>query len=212
MSGSIFLRPFNALMALCLLLGLWSLGALLVDMEVAFVHMGAHLIDQRGAFIAHVAASALALAIGPLQLLPGLRRERPRLHRWAGRLYAVCGVVGGASGVLLGGSAIGGPVAASGFVLLGVLWVATTLQAARLAMAGRIAAHRRWALRAFTLGCAAVALRLELLILMGAGLAYPAASQIAAWACWAPFLAILEARFALSANARAPRAAAEPQA
>lgn len=212
MPGSSFFRLFNGLAALCLLLAALSLGALFTDMDAAFAHMGAHLTERRAAFAAHVAAAALALGIGPAQLLPGLRRARPGLHRWAGRLYALAAVVGGGAGFLLALDAIGGPVAAAGFALLGALWAGTTLQAARCALLGRRAAHRRWALRSFTLACAAVAFRLEVLLLLGAGLDYEAASQIAAWGCWAPFLAIVEARFAFSASGAGLRSALEPPA
>src|SRR5690349_1144245 len=49
----------------------------------------------------HAAAAATALLVGPLQFWGQLRRHRPRLHRWLGRLYVTCCLIGAASGLLL---------------------------------------------------------------------------------------------------------------
>jgi hypothetical protein len=39
----------------------------------------------------HIAASSVALAIGPFQFLRSIRARRPGLHRWMGRTYvAAC--------------------------------------------------------------------------------------------------------------------------
>src|SRR4051812_35586398 len=35
----------------------------------------------------HVAGAATALLVSPLQLVPAIRRGRPAVHRWVGRLY-----------------------------------------------------------------------------------------------------------------------------
>ena len=48
----------------------------------------------------HVLGAATALLVGPLQLLPALRRRRG-LHRWLGRVYATACVVGGTGGMVM---------------------------------------------------------------------------------------------------------------
>ena len=40
----------------------------------------------------HAALASIALLVGPIQFMPGLRARYPRLHRWAGRLYFCAGI------------------------------------------------------------------------------------------------------------------------
>ena len=130
---------------------------------------------------------------GFLQFVARLRNGYPAIHRWVGRLYIFAILVGGAAGLTLAFGAIGGPIAGWGFGLLSLVWIATTLQAVRLAMAGRFAEHRRWMMRSFALTFAAVTLRLQLPVLIGfGGMSYADASIILAWSCWLPNLVFVE--------------------
>ncbi|MBP6994883.1 MAG: DUF2306 domain-containing protein [Phycicoccus sp.] len=92
----------------------------------------------------HVAASSLALLLLPLQGVPGLRRRGSPWHRWVGRGYGAAAIAGGASGTAAAFTTTSGPVAAAGFTVLGVAWVATTLAAFGHARLGRRAAHQAW--------------------------------------------------------------------
>jgi predicted ABC-type exoprotein transport system permease subunit len=74
-----------------------------------------------------------------------------------------------------------------------VLWFIVTANALRLAMAGRIAEHRRWMIRSFAMTFAAVTLRLylpvpPLLLHMSFIEGYRAIS----WLCWTLNLAAVE--------------------
>ncbi|HEX8614048.1 MAG TPA: DUF2306 domain-containing protein [Telluria sp.] len=95
---------------------------------------------------------AVAVTIGgALQLLAPLRRLAPSFHRWNGRVYVLLAVASSLIGLYMVWfrGAVGGlaqHVGISGNAVLIVLCAALAVQHAR---AGRIALHRRWALRLF---------------------------------------------------------------
>jgi uncharacterized membrane protein len=188
-------RPSLPLIVLIALSGLVTLASwrfVALDLVTAYQGMEAHILDRRLAFLAHIVAAPVALAVGAVQFLPRLRARRPGLHRWLGRLYALAIVVGGVSGLRLALDAAGGPIAGWGFGLLAPFWLAATAQAIRHAIARRIARHRVWMIRSFALTFAAVMLRLQMPGLLALGMDYPEASQILAWSCRVPNLLIAE--------------------
>ncbi len=180
------------------LLWVLSLGVALVSwrflvlgVETSMPFMTHHLEPRALALYAHIGLAPVALALLPFQFSPRLRAARPGLHRWIGRAYAVTILVSGLAGLSLALNTAAGPVAAWGFGLLAVLWIAVTAQAVRLAMLGRIAAHRAWMIRSAALTLAAVTLRLELPILaltLGFETGYP----LVAWLCWVPNALVAE--------------------
>lgn len=142
--------------------------------------------------VVHAGMAATALLVGPFQFLPKLRAQRRRLHRWMGRVYVFACLLGGGSGVALAFGTTAGPIAATGFGLLGVAWIFATAQAWRLAVAGRIAEHRRWMIRSFAMTFAAVTLRLYLPIAPILGYDFMAAYRLIAWLAWVPNLMVAE--------------------
>lgn len=105
------------------------------------------------ALTVHILIAAIVTIGGPLQLLPRVRASFPAFHRWNGRIYLLTAVVGSLTGmyVLWSRPHGGGLVQHLGITLNGVLIVAAAAVAVRHAMAGRMADHRRWALRLFLL-------------------------------------------------------------
>jgi len=166
---------------------------LALGLETAFPSMLGHIADRGLVFLLHISASPIALVFGLFQFLPKLRKARPAVHRWSGRIYALAVLVGGLAGLLLSAGSLDRPVAAVGFGMLAVLWLGTTGQAVRLAMAGRIAEHRRWMIRSYALTFAAVTLRLALpfFFFLG-GMDYAETSNYVAWLCWVPNLLVAE--------------------
>lgn len=154
----------------------------------------------------HAVPAAVALLVGPLQFLPGLRARRPRLHRWVGRTYVGTCLTAGAAGLVLALGTSAGAPAAAGFGALAAAWIYATLRGWRLAVQGRIAEHRRWMIRSFALTFAAVTLRLQLPLAAVAPIDSLEAYRLIAWLCWAPNLLAVEAAFALSARSRTARA------
>ena len=150
----------------------------------------------------HIFASALALLLGPWQFSARLRRERPAVHRWLGRLYLGVAVgLGGAAGLYMSAHAFGGPVAKLGFAALAVGWLVTGAIAYAAARARDFVAHRRWMIRNFALSFAAVTLRLYLPGVFVFGLPFAPAYAVIAWLCWVPNILVAEWLVRTSADA-----------
>lgn len=144
--------------------------------------------------LSHVFASALALALGPLQFSARLRARWPQVHRWSGRLYLGVGVlVGGVAGLFMAWHAYGGLVSQLGFAALAIAWLYTGARAYVAIRARDIAAHRRWMLRNFALTFAAVTLRLYLPVAFATPIGFDAGYPVIAWLCWVPNLLLVEA-------------------
>jgi uncharacterized membrane protein len=141
-------------------------------------HMRATFEVHRTGIYSHVAASVVALTLGPLQFSATLRTRLLGLHRWLGRLYLGVGVlVGGLAGLSMASYAFGGLVSRLGFASLALAWFYTGFRAYRAIRAREVASHRRWMARNFSLTFAAVTLRLWLPAAIASGvrfdLAYP---------------------------------------
>jgi uncharacterized membrane protein len=140
----------------------------------------------------HAAGAATALLLGPWQFRPRLRVRWPFLHKCIGRLYAVGCASGGLAALVLATGLSSGPVAGAGFAALGLAWLMTTGLAVREVLAGRIASHRRWMIRSFTLTFSAVTLRLYLPLSDVFNVEFLTAYRTIAWACWLPNLLLAE--------------------
>ncbi|MBL4808081.1 MAG: DUF2306 domain-containing protein [Rhodobacteraceae bacterium] len=151
-----------------------------------------HLTDRRTMFIAHISGASIALVIGGYQFFPKMRNKHRARHRWLGRVYGISILIGGVSGFFIAFGVAGGPIAASGFAILAVLWLFTTGMAVRFAMRREISDHRHWMIRSFALTFAAVTLRIYLLFFMVADFTYTEASLYIAWMCWVPNLIFAE--------------------
>lgn len=101
----------------------------------------------------HLLLAAIVTVGGPLQLIPAVRRRWPAFHRWNGRTYMVTAIVASLGGLYLAWTReLAGEVAMQvGISLNGLLIIGCAAMAWRLALARRLAEHRRWALRTFVL-------------------------------------------------------------
>jgi uncharacterized membrane protein len=178
--------------------------ALYAAFAYAFLPLGAAVHpDMRENFLAHPAgiythagAAFLALLLGPLQFSTRLRRARPALHRWLGRIYLGVGVlIGGLAGLYMAQFSYGGIVARLGFGALAIAWLFTGLRAFLAIRRGAVAEHRQWMVRNFALSFAAVTLRLYLPLPFATGIPFATAYAAIAWLCWVPNLALAELWF-----------------
>ncbi|MBU1304336.1 MAG: DUF2306 domain-containing protein [Alphaproteobacteria bacterium] len=144
------------------------------------------------AFYAHVGLAPIALALVPLQIWRGFRNRHRAIHRLLGRVYGVAVVLSGLGGLWLAATTTSGPVAASGFAVLAVLWVATTIVGIRAAMIGDTRAHQQWMTRSVALTLAAVTLRIYLPLSLVFNLEFATAYTAIAWLCWVPNLLVAE--------------------
>lgn len=99
----------------------------------------------------HVLVTVLITIGGALQLLTPLRRLAPSFHRWNGRVYVLLALASSLIGLYMVWfrGAVGGLVQHLGISGNAVLIVLCAVLLVRHARAGRIAQHRRWALRLF---------------------------------------------------------------
>ncbi len=102
--------------------------------------------------VAHVIFGSIAMLTCCIQVWPRVRRKYPSVHRYAGRIYVLAGVLpAGAAALVLGATTPFGPVAMASNLLLAVIWLGCTLQGFRAARRRRFADHRRWMIRSFAL-------------------------------------------------------------
>lgn len=108
------------------------------------------------AAVAHVLLAAIIIGGGPLQLIPAIRTRYPVFHRWLGRSYLVAAALSAIGGLYMTWTRtpIGDVLSQIGISGDGVLILTFAFLAVRNAMAGRMAAHRRWALRLFMVASA----------------------------------------------------------
>jgi len=102
-------------------------------------------------FAVHAIGAAAITLGGLLQLVPTLRQRFPSFHRWTGRMFIVLSwilAIGGLWLVWIRGTYLS-TASAIAISLNAVLILGFTAMALRAARAGRIAEHRRWALRGF---------------------------------------------------------------
>lgn len=145
-----------------------------------------------GPLLLHVGGGVTALAAGPWQLWTGLRARRPALHRALGRVYLLAVLAAAAGGLLLAPVSLGGPLAHLGFSVLALALLGTTAMAFVSIRRRRIAAHRAWMLRSYSLIFAAVTFRLWLAVLGVAGLPFDEMYAVGSWTTWLLDLLVAE--------------------
>jgi uncharacterized membrane protein len=177
---------------LAVAVGLFSYRYLITGVAGAPQNVAANRFAATGALVAHAAIASTALILGALQFFPGFRARWPAWHRRAGTVYVLCCLIGGAAGLLLAFGVSTGPIAASGFGLLAVTWIACTANAWRYARARDFVRHQRWMTRSYALTFAAVTLRLYLPAAIIAHLDVIASYRAIAWLCWVPNLVVVE--------------------
>jgi uncharacterized membrane protein YozB (DUF420 family) len=108
-----------------------------------------------GIFLHMIMGGVISFLV-PFQLITGLRRRWPSVHRWSGRILAVSALVTAACGltyIALRG-AIGGLPMDMGFTLYGVLTLLAAAMTWRFARQRQFQQHQAWALRFFWLAIA----------------------------------------------------------
>jgi uncharacterized membrane protein len=142
---------------------------------------------------AHTMGGALAVLIGPFQLITNLRTSWPRLHRWMGRIYLLAVLAGALGGLYFAPMSTAGALGSVGFTTLALFWLYSGAQAYIAIRRGNVQVHRRWMLRNYALTFAAATLRIELPLLIISGVAFPAAYTLVAWISWVPNWLAVEA-------------------
>lgn len=186
-------RPVVVLFwVLALLVSGLSLRGLVLPLEIVMPNMAHYGPETPLALWAHLIGGPLALALSPFQLSARLRLRRPWLHRWTGRLYGLSILWAGLGALALLPNFTGSPFAATGFGVLGVIWIVATALGIWHARAGRLGLHRIWMIRSVALTCAAISLRIIMAPLMAIGWEVNQTYEITAWGSWVLTLTLAE--------------------
>lgn len=143
-------------------------------------------------FYAHISLGMVALLLGPLQFMPGLRRQSLSRHRLIGKIYLMAVLVSAISGFGIAWFADHGWVSKLGFVGMSVAWLFTLVQAYRDIRQRKIDAHQVWMIRNYAITFSAVSLRLGLLLALVGWVQFATIYQIVAWASWILNLMVAE--------------------
>ncbi|MDI4645242.1 DUF2306 domain-containing protein [Cohnella hashimotonis] len=115
--------------------------------------------------VAHIITALIALLVGFVQFRETVRRSRPMLHRYAGRLYVACVGISGILAIALV-FYMESFTKAVGFLTLSAVWLYATWRGYRMARSGSFDAHRRWMIRSFGITLVAVSGRIAVPFLL----------------------------------------------
>ena len=149
--------------------------------------------SRRWSLLVHVAAGAVALLIGPVQLWLGVSRRAMGLHRWFGLTYVTSVAAGSIAAFHLAWQTSLGWVFGAGITGLGIAWVATTTMAVAAIRRGLVGQHQDWMIRSYVVTFAFVTFRVVWSILAVAHIG-TLREQLgaASWFCWAVPLLVTE--------------------
>lgn len=145
-------------------------------------------------FYVHVCSSIFTLLAGFTQFNTTILNQKPRIHRFIGKMYVVV-VLGLAapSGFFIGLYANGGVYSKIAFVILSILWFYFTLKAFVAIKNRQLNRHKAFMLRSFALAFSAITLRLWKVILVYLFQPSPMdLYQVIAWLGWIPNLLLIE--------------------
>lgn len=177
---------------LAILVGLIPLNYIEQDTESGFLELKddtlLNSMAWQFAFNAHIISGGIAIMIGWLQFSKKLLSKRPKWHRVIGKIYIVAALTCALSGIYVGYFATGGPIAAAGFITIGIIYFYTTLKAYLHIRNRQIEQHKVMMVYSYAACMAAVTLRLYvpfLTVFLGD---YFIAYRIVAWVSWIPNL------------------------
>jgi uncharacterized membrane protein len=120
----------------------------------------------------HLGPALLIFTIGPMQFIPAVRKKWINLHRWSGRIFIACGVIGAASGFFIGALYPFMGLEGQGFnqsmatVVIAGYTLLCLYKAYSSIRRKQFGAHREWMIRAWTIMLAIATQRIMLGVLM----------------------------------------------
>jgi uncharacterized membrane protein len=110
--------------------------------------------------LAHIIPGLAFVVLGPFQFMPGLRKRRPTLHRWMGRIFLADALIIGITALIMSPAmAIGGIIETAATFVFGVLFLFCLGKGLIAIRARRIAEHRRWMIRSYAIGLGVATVR-----------------------------------------------------
>ncbi|SEN22127.1 DUF2306 domain-containing protein [Lihuaxuella thermophila] len=142
---------------------------------------------------AHIVLAVVSLLTGPIGAIRKIRLKSIAWHRWSGRIYVVSIVLNLIPGLYLSWF-VTGSLTVAGFLVLNLLWLATTWLGYLHIRRKNLAKHRQWIVRSFFLTYANLTIHLLLPVSQYAiGLSYGASYALAVWGSMLLNLGLAEA-------------------
>lgn len=176
----------------CLVVALAVLRVLMAPLALVMPDIAYYFPERGFAASLHIIGGPLALALAPFQLSESLRRRYTRLHRLSGYVYGLAILLAGLGSMIMLPHFRGALSSATGFAVLGLLWITFTARGIWFAVQKNIVQHRRYMLRSVALTFAAVTLRIMMIPLIASGWTSTETYLITAWASWMINLAFVE--------------------
>ena len=107
---------------------------------------------------AHAIIASPILLIAPVQFLAGLRKGRPEVHRWLGRIFLGSALIAAPLGIYLG-IGLRNEGSRMPIVILGIVWFAVSAIAWQAARRKDFLTHRAFVIRSLAFGLAFVWIR-----------------------------------------------------
>jgi uncharacterized membrane protein len=142
----------------------------------------------------HIILGIVAIIIGPFQFIPLFRNKNIHLHRLLGKIYLVCVVLGGITGMYLALTSQVNLGYKFGLMAMSFFWASTGLMAFFSIKKRKIELHKEWMLRSYTITFTAfVFTRLIIDVLQPLKIAEPVdIYALSVWSSWVIPLLILE--------------------
>ena len=176
-----------------ILVGLYPIMYFVVDVDFGLLDSkSSELLSNRlwkTGFLLHISFGGIALLSGFSQFSKKLRTKRIKLHRQLGKIYVITALISGLAAVYIGFYATGGIIAATGFILLGLIWIYTSAKAYLVVRNKDFVRHERFMYYSYAACFAAVTLRIWL-PLLSLTFGFVTGYQIVAWLCWVPNLLV----------------------
>ena len=144
----------------------------------------------KAGFYAHIVPGGIAMLLVWMQFVDRWRLRHPRFHRNAGKFYVLAALTPSLAAIRITYFSTGGVIPATGFMLLGIVWLLTTVKAYSSIRKYRIEEHRRMMIYSYAACLSAVTLRIYLPALIVLFDDFIVAYSIVAWLCWIPNLLI----------------------
>ena len=138
----------------------------------------------------HIITGGIAILIGWVQFSKFLQKKWMDLHRTIGKTYIISALICSISGIYVSFFAIGGLIAALGFITVACLYFYTTLEGFLSIKKGQIIQHQNFMTYSYAFCLSAVSLRLSTTAVYFLNLDYISSYQVIAWTAWLPNLMI----------------------
>lgn len=110
----------------------------------------------------HIIPGLMFVVLGPFQFIQSIRARYPVGHRISGRVFLGSGVVIGITALIMSFAvpAIGGANQAAATVLFSLFFLYALFKALQQVLQHKIAGHREWVIRAYSIGLAVATIRI----------------------------------------------------